>query len=248
MENKLILHRGFKGKYLENSKISFENALKQGFDFETDVRLSKDNIPFMIHDDSLDRLFNDVGKVSEKDSTDLKQCFYKEDENEKLCSLTELCELIKNIDNKDSKIFIHIKELKDIYPVIEILEKYDFNNRIYFFSCDDITLNLIDIIKEKYPKYNGGLHYFENNSFNKQNFKKADFVWADEINKKNITKELVELTSKLDKPIYAISPELIPESIFNSDIKKRWKEFLEINIDGICTDKPDEFLEFISSL
>jgi len=242
-KNKLLLHRGYKGRYLENSKTSFKHALKQGFDFETDIRISKDGECFLIHDESLDRLFDCFGRIDEKNSEELKECRYKEDENEKLCSLNELCELI-NTNNKQSLIFIHIKKIRDIEKVIEILERYDFEERVRFFACDEITLDLIDIIKQKYPKYKVGLHYFENSGFREEEFKKADFIWADEITRENITKQAVELAHKFNRPFYAISSELIPESIFNQDIKKRWQEFLEMNVDGICSDKPEEFLSF----
>ena len=247
MEEKVILHRGYWGEYPENSSISFEKALDECFNLETDIRVSRDGVCFMIHDDTLDRLFNSFGKVEEKDSEELKDVKYKEDETQNLCSLEELCELIKNAENKESLIFIHIKELEDIKNVIKTLGKYDFSDRIRFFACDEITLDFIRIIKEKHPQYKVGLHFYENNNFTKEDFEKADFIWADEITKENITKELVESTHSLDKPIYVISPELIPESIFNKNIKKRWKEFLDMGIDGVCIDLNKEFLDFILS-
>lgn len=245
MKNKLILHRGYKGKYPENSLISFENALKENYDFETDIRLSRDNVAFMIHDDNLDRLFNGTGKISDYDSEELRKFSYKEDENSKLASFEELCELIENIKS-DSLIFIHIKELKDIDFAVNILNKYNFKERIRFFACDNITISLIEIIKEKYKDYQVGLHFFENSPhYKKEIFEKADFIWADEINFKWIDKEKVDFSHNLNKLIYAISPELIVESIFNKNLKERWKELLEANVDGICSDVPKEFLEFI---
>jgi len=57
--------------------------------------------------------------------------------------------------------------------------------------------------------------------------------------------EKVELAHSLGKPFYAISPELIPESIFNKDVEKRWKELLEMNVDGICTDLPGRLIKFL---
>ncbi|KKK91758.1 hypothetical protein LCGC14_2709720 [marine sediment metagenome] len=48
MEEKIILHRGYKGKYPENSKISFEMALKENKDFETDIRVSKETVKSIV--------------------------------------------------------------------------------------------------------------------------------------------------------------------------------------------------------
>ena len=241
MEEKLILHRGYKGRYPENSKISFEMALKENKDFETDIRVSKDGVCFMIHDDSLNHLFNGSEKIKEMSSDELSNFNYKEDETQKLCSLKEMCDLI-NENPGNSLIFIHIKESEDIEHVIKILEKYDFLERIRFFAVDEIEEEFKKIMRKKYPKYKIGLYLPENSTnYNEKNFKEADFIWADEITFLWITKEKVKLAHSLGKPFYAISPELIPTSIFNSNIEKRWQELLEINVDGICTDLPEKF-------
>jgi len=247
MEEKIILHRGYKFTYPENSKLSFEMALKDNKSFETDIRVSKDGVCFMIHEDSLDELFNGSGKIKEMTSDELSNFHYKEDETQKLCSLKEMCELIKE-NPRDSLIFIHIKELKDIDNIIKTLEEYDFLNRIRFFAVDEIEEDFKKIMREKYPKYKIGLYLPENSpNYNEENFKEADFIWADEITMSWMTKEKVDLAHSFGKPFYAISPELIPTSIFNSDIEKRWKELLEAGVDGICTDLPEKFLEFVNS-
>ncbi|MDD5192078.1 MAG: glycerophosphodiester phosphodiesterase [Candidatus Nanoarchaeia archaeon] len=219
MKQKLILHRGYKRLYPENSKQAFENALREGYSFETDVRFYN-NQYYMCHDEILN-------------------------DKQRLLTLEEFCNLVENYKNKKNEIFIHIKDLKDIGGVIYILNKYNFKERIGFFACDSLTLDLIDIIKEKYPKYNAGLHFYEDSGFGKNEFRKADFIWADEIKKQNIDRKYVDLAHSLGKKYYAMSPELISENVFNKNIKKRWKELLEMNVDGICTDKPNEFLKFL---
>jgi len=246
MEGKLILHRGYKGKFPENSKISFEKALKENKNFETDIRVSKDGVCYMIHDDILDNLFNGLGKISNFSSEELKGFHYKEDSTQKLCSLKEMCELVKE-NRGDSLIFIHIKKLKDIENVMQVLKKYDFTSRIRLFAVNEIERDFRKIMKEKCFEYKGGIYLPENSSnYNEKDFQNSDFIWADEKTIKWITKEKVKLAHSLKKPFYAISPELIPESIFNKNIKKRWKELLDANVDGICTDLPDEFQkEFI---
>ena len=245
MEEKIILHRGYKFTYPENSKLSFEMALKEGKSFETDIRVSRDGVCFMIHDDSIDHLFNGSGKIKDMTSEELDKFHYKENETQKLCSLKELCELVKE-NPGDSLIFIHIKESEDIDNIIKTLEEYDFLDRIRFFAVDEIEKDFQKIMIEKYPKYKIGLFLPENSiNYNEENFKKSDFIWADEITIPWMTKEKVELAHSLGKPFYAISPELIPESIFNSNIEKRWKELLGMNVDGICTDLPEKLMEFI---
>jgi glycerophosphoryl diester phosphodiesterase len=242
MKEKIILHRGYKGKYLENSKISFEMALKENKNFETDIRISKDGVCYMIHDNILDNLFNGSGKINDFLSEELKEFHYKEDSLQKLCSLKEMCELVNENPGK-SLIFIHIKELKDIKKIISVLEQYNFKDRLRFFAVDEIVDDFKEVMRKQYPSYKIGLYLPENSDhYNEIEFKDYDFIWADEITIEWINKEKIDLAHSLGKPFYAISPELISESIFNSNVKKRWEELLKLNIDGICTDFPNEFL------
>ncbi len=225
MATEIILHRGYKGKFPENSRISFEEAMKENLAFETDIRISKDEGIYLVHDNIFEKF---------------------EEPNQRLCSLEEVCELARQINYKNF-IFIHIKEERDIGKVVEFLENknYNFKEIVRFFATDEITLNLVKKIKKDYSKYKVGLHFNDNSKINEEEFKLADFIWADEINKRNITKELVDFSHKIGKPLYAISPELIAESVFNKDIEGRWKELRGLNVDGICTDLPEEFLSFL---
>ncbi|KAI9320055.1 PLC-like phosphodiesterase [Dichotomocladium elegans] len=62
----VVGHRGFSGKFPENTLISFENAIKADTTaLEGDIRLSKDGEIVMMHDISLDRTTTGTGKVPE---------------------------------------------------------------------------------------------------------------------------------------------------------------------------------------
>ena len=59
-----IGHRGAKGYVAENTLASFQKALELDVDIiELDVHVSKDNIPVVIHDATVDRTTNAKGKV-----------------------------------------------------------------------------------------------------------------------------------------------------------------------------------------
>lgn len=219
METEIILHRGYKGRYLENSFASFENAIRKDMSFETDIRVDKDGKCFLIHDEYLDRLFSSCGKIQSYTSLELKELRYKRD-NSHLVSLNEFFDLIRKRKRNSGKIFIHIKQLEDIHKFFSSLN-FDLASRLRFFACDDITWGLVNIIRKDYQKHKVGLHVTEDSPYKyEEYFKKVDFIWADEITKKNITPELVSLAHNSGKPIYVISPELISESVFNQNIKK----------------------------
>ncbi len=242
MENKLILHRGYKGKYPENSKISFIKALEENLPFEIDIRISKDNVPVIIHDDNLDILFNKRGKIKELDFEELKRAKYKEDSSQGIVTLEEFCQII----GKDyPEIFVHIKDIGDIHETIKIFQKYNIINNINFFACYEQTLKLIELVKKHYPQYKAGLNLIENSPYyNEKYFLMSDFIWADEVTLKWVDKEKIEFSHKLNRKIYCPSPDIVAGSAFKNSITERWKELILAGIDGIFTDLPDEFRIF----
>lgn len=55
-----VAHRGLHGKDIpENSLAAFRAAAEHGYAVETDVRLSKDGVLFVFHDDTLERMTGD---------------------------------------------------------------------------------------------------------------------------------------------------------------------------------------------
>ncbi|MCY9023873.1 glycerophosphodiester phosphodiesterase, partial [Priestia megaterium] len=60
----LYAHRGFSGRYPENTMIAFEEARKMHVaGIELDVQLTKDGEIVVIHDERIDRTTNGMGYV-----------------------------------------------------------------------------------------------------------------------------------------------------------------------------------------
>lgn len=71
---KLIGHRGACGYAPENTIESIETAADMGIKWvELDVKLTRDRVPVIFHDDSLDRTTNGSGLVAETDWEDIRQ-------------------------------------------------------------------------------------------------------------------------------------------------------------------------------
>lgn len=70
----VIAHRGFSGLYPENTLIAIDAAIRLGVDMvEVDVRLSRDGVPVLLHDASLESTTNGRGKVYEQDVDALRK-------------------------------------------------------------------------------------------------------------------------------------------------------------------------------
>ena len=101
-----IGHRGACGYELENSPRSFKKALQLGVDvIETDLRLTKDAVPVLFHDATLDRVTDSTGEISTYTSDDLRRKV-KLKNGEQIPTLEEFFDLISG---RGVGVFLDIK-------------------------------------------------------------------------------------------------------------------------------------------
>jgi glycerophosphoryl diester phosphodiesterase len=140
-------HRGFKSVYPENTLLSFQKALELEVDMlEFDLRLSKDGVVMVIHDETVDRTTNGTGNVSDYSLEQLKQldaggCFGKVFEGLKIPTLEELCQLLtlypEVLLNVEVKKHGNAKEVVD--KAVAMLTEYGYMSRCVF-TCFDAEI------------------------------------------------------------------------------------------------------------
>jgi glycerophosphoryl diester phosphodiesterase len=117
----VIAHRGFSGIAPENTIAAIKLAMERGVDMiEIDVHQSKDGVPVVIHDKTIDRTTNGTGRVaahtySQLNSFDAGSWFDTAYKEEHIPSLEEVLELIAGT----CKLLIEIKHGSSIYGEIE---------------------------------------------------------------------------------------------------------------------------------
>ncbi len=144
---KLIGHRGVKDLCPENTLESILKAFDLGLSFvEIDVKISKDRVPILLHDDTLDRTTNGSGLAIDYDYENIKKLdagkfFYKENTNifvPKLEDILSLCTNYNgnlNIELKPNKKF-EKENVFQIYKIIKNINQID----IFFSSFDMISI------------------------------------------------------------------------------------------------------------
>jgi glycerophosphoryl diester phosphodiesterase len=144
----IIGHRGAMAYKPENTLISFQKAIELGVDMiELDVRLSKDNHPVIMHDESVYRTTNGKGFISNFTLKQIKKL--RINKTEKVPTLEEAVKLIKG----KCKINIHIKEHKAIDKVLEIINNNKIHKDVLISSFIEKTLKHI---KNKDPRIKTG--------------------------------------------------------------------------------------------
>jgi len=160
-----IAHRGFSGKYPENTRRAFLAAVEESNcdGFESDVHLSKDGEPVIIHDDVLDRTSDGKGFVGEQSFADLRKLDMgswkgREFTGERIMHLDELLELVLsggkllNLEVKNYEVFYRDIEEK----VIGRIRAMGAADKVFLSSFNHISMKRC---KEIDPGIPAGLLY-----------------------------------------------------------------------------------------
>jgi len=159
MPTELIIgHRGSSLTYPENTMISFEKALTDGCNcFELDVAISSDGVPFIMHDDTLDRTTNGTGNCHEKtweyiQGLDAGSWKNSQFIGEKVPSLEQVLDYFKGNSNF---ILIEIKTTP-IYGNMNLPEKVaqlitlkGMENQCFVFSFDNLYVDRVKLYNTK---------------------------------------------------------------------------------------------------
>ena len=82
-----------KGNIPENSYTAIQKAVEQGYGVEFDVHLTKDSIPVVFHDDSLERVCGVAGNLRDYTYEELQQ-FSLLGTNEKIPAFTDILNMV----------------------------------------------------------------------------------------------------------------------------------------------------------
>jgi len=239
---KLIGHRGVKNLCPENTIESISKAYDLGLNYvEVDVKITKDEIPILLHDDTIDRTTNGFGSPLNFNYNKLKKLdageyFYKKKTNifiPKLDDVLNLCIKKKgnlNIELKPNKGF----EKLNVQKTVELTK--NIRSIDFFFSSFDL-ISTIEISKI-YPS--------SSRSFLLDTFEKYS------------VDDLIDISNKYGLEICGLNIDIISNEIIRK-IKKnnllitvysemninidKAKQCFSDGIDSIFTDDPRELLK-----
>lgn len=129
MKSLNIAHRGASGYYPENTMLSFEKAIELGCDgLETDVQLTKDNVPVICHDEELDRTTDGSGLL----------CNYTYSELQKLDAGVKFGDNFKGNRIPTLMEFLEFAKEKNIYINLELK-----NGVVNYDGMEKMVLNML---------------------------------------------------------------------------------------------------------
>lgn len=148
-----IAHRGASGHASENTMEAFKKAIALGCDgIETDVQLSKDGVPVLIHDERVDRTTVGTGYV--KDHTFEELAALGVPSLEQLLALGKKHEMVLNLELKNT--IVQYPQLEE--KVIGMVMDYGMEKQVVLSSFNHYSMVKCKAIK---PEISTGLLYIE---------------------------------------------------------------------------------------
>lgn len=142
-----IAHRGASGHAPENTLAAMLKALSLGADgIELDVHLSKDGVPVVIHDETLERTTNGHGKVSEHTLAALQH--FDAGNGERIPTLQEVIELV----NGNAILFIEIKDPQAAAAVVDTIAPFAATLGYCYFPIISFNWDALLHVKTYDPK------------------------------------------------------------------------------------------------
>ncbi|MBQ9735093.1 MAG: glycerophosphodiester phosphodiesterase [Clostridia bacterium] len=122
-------HRGASEYAPENTLLSFYTGLfMQANGIETDVQLTKDGVPVLFHDDTVDRVTDGKGKVYDYTLKELKSLWVlKNGYKDKIITFEEF---LDNFAHFDLTFAIELKGDKTAIPTADLIRKFGIENKV----------------------------------------------------------------------------------------------------------------------
>jgi glycerophosphoryl diester phosphodiesterase len=228
----IIGHRGAITYAVENtiSSIYAVKALNHNW-IEADVMLTKDKVPIMFHDETLDRLTNIKGNINNYNYNELKNIKLKNTNNK----IALLRDFIEKCNELKINIMLELKtynenEYQLVNNVVEIIKKI---NNIIIFTCS-YSKKILEYLNLLYPNKN---YIYIVDEIPDDWYETLQKYKCNGISVNYDSNDLIDIKLCSDK---------IPTYCFTINTKKDYNNTKKINIKGIITDKPELFYKNIT--
>ena len=250
----LTAHATYIGRFPENSLLGVQGAIDAGADMvEMDVRTTRDNVPVLHHDESIERTANAKGIVREMTYNELKKFNFSHFQYFLDCSgrtrpepLVENCPITRlddMLENFGRKIFMNIQISKQDYTgvpyIVGVFKDFDMYERAYI-TVDDFDVarqvRALDsdielCVLQRCPPNTPNTTMAKLHDFHDFGCHFAQPRWYD------ITPEYCDCSHELG--IYS--------NVYFANYSRDAIRFIDCGIDGILTDYIDILLPVISS-
>ncbi|MDY4610959.1 MAG: glycerophosphodiester phosphodiesterase [Sphaerochaetaceae bacterium] len=237
---KVLAHRGFSGKYPENTMLAFQKALEAGADgVELDVHESSDGQLVVIHDELLVRTTGREGSVSDftlKELTGIKASKTMEDRFdacipsfEEYCDFASKNRMLTNIEIKTNRSWYRAIEKK----TVEMVHAFHLEDRVIFSSFNWLSVVRVN---ELAPEIPCGLLYEGQQAVRHLAYQAKDL---------GLRYLHPDFTLLDDEAVAECGATGVGLNVWTVNDRERMSKLMEWKVDGVISNYPDMCLQML---
>lgn len=255
----IIAHGGSKALWPENTMMAIDGSMNLGVDaLEMDVRLTKDDILVLRHDETIDRMSNGEGKVRDFSFAELQQFNFGHG--------------FENLDGDTpyKNIIVPIAKLEDVFSKYEgtymnvelkdegddgikaadllkaLIDKYDMQNRVLVASFhDDVMKHYCRETDKSYPMSTAKK---ETTKMILTTKTATGILYAPEAVATQIPVESSGLNLAKKRIVKSAHRHNMAVHYWTINDKEDMKTLIEMGADGLITDRPDVMMQLLAEM
>lgn len=242
----IIAHRGASGSAPENTLAAIQHAIDIGVDsVEIDVRLSRDNEVYLMHDSKVNRTTNGGGHIRHLNSEIIQKLdagtwYDKKFEGEKVPMLSQVLNLCKG----KTKLLIEVKSAdRNRYPLLcqkisDLIDEFDAYDWTTVQSFDTKVLHTFNWLNPKlsisklvvYKFAISPIKIYFDEKLRRGNLLDFEYLIGINVDYRYVTQRLVDNLHAADKKIFC----------WTANKTRPMKRLLRLGVDGIITNYPEK--------
>ncbi|MGP6175919.1 glycerophosphodiester phosphodiesterase [Microbacterium sp. A196] len=226
----IIGHRGDSAAAPENTMAAFELTTSVGAEyFEVDIRMSKDGVPVVMHDSTVDRTTDGTGAVAdltiaELEALDAGSWFDESHAGARIPALDDVLALVAGPHRTDVVIEYKGRWTKaGVRATIEMIDHAGLENRVIAQSFSEKT---VAQLRKAAPDLVVG---WLTHALDAQTISTARQIGADAVNPAVASARAVALAHDAGLGVF----------VWTHDADADWEELTAMGVDGIVTNRPD---------
>ncbi|MGM7670996.1 glycerophosphodiester phosphodiesterase [Microbacterium sp. A93] len=225
----IVAHRGYSSAAPENTMPALSSTTAVGAEyFEIDIRLSKDGVPVVIHDSTVDRTTDGTGAVADMTIEQLRALDAGSwfDDTFADTRIPTLDEVLDYVADSGADVVIEYKgtwSAAGIRTTIDMIDAADLENKVLTQSFSQKTVANISKVAPTLPV--GWL----TDTINASIITTAQQIGADAVNPSRATARSVAQAHRAGLGVF----------VWTHDEDADWEALTAMGVDGIITNRPD---------
>ena len=236
----IVGHRGDRAEAPENTMVSLELAMDELDFVETDVQLSRDGVPVLFHDTTLERVTGERDTVGELDLTQLRRLdigssYGDEYAGERIPTLDEFLEALAT--RETARALVELKAdwtVEEVRTVIDLVERYGLRGRIVLQSFSLETLFAVQRVSPSTPRI-----------MLIRELPAEPVALAERLGVIGFGTTAASVTG-VPGALEALHEAGVAVLCYTLNTHDHWQEVSALGVDGIITDQPSELDEWLA--